>query len=228
MSAWVSGFREVRRDTAPRPVRRSRGLLTTAVVVLLALFGASQLHNLLPSLHNPFATTTVDRSGPVLLKSLTDLHSYDAAQANLQVVVDLKDETAYVPSFLKGKETLFVAAGSVQAGVDFSNLDASAMVLGADHHTIAITLPHATLGDATVDPDQSRVVSQQKGLFDRMGSLFGSSGSDASLYQLAKAKIAAAAAGDSTIITRAETNTRSMLGTLLASLGYTSVSVSFV
>jgi hypothetical protein len=45
---------------------------------------------------------------------------------------------------------------------------------------------------------------------------------------LAKAKIAAAAAGDATIITQAETNTRSMLGTLLASLGYTSVSVSFV
>jgi hypothetical protein len=227
MSAWVSGFREVRPDAAARPVRGSHRLLTTTAVVVLLIFGASQLHNLLPSLHNPFASTTVDRSGPVLLKSLTDLHTYDAAQANLTEFVDLKHETAYVPSFLKGKETQFLAVGSVQAGVDFSNLDTSSMVLGKDH-TIAITLPHATLGDATVDPDQSRVVSQQKGLFDRVGSLFGSSGSDASLYQLAKAKIAAAAAGDSTIITRAETNTRSMLGTLLASLGYTSVSVSFV
>jgi hypothetical protein len=71
------------------------------------------------------------------------------------------------------------------------------------------------------------VVSQQKGVLDRVGSLFGSSGTDASLYQSAKAKIAAAAAGDPTILSQAETNTRAMLSTLLASLGYTNVSVSF-
>ncbi|MDX6244303.1 MAG: hypothetical protein QOE76_2026 [Frankiales bacterium] len=226
MSAWVSGFREVRRDTRSRGGSSHRLLSATAIVVLL-IFGASQLHNLLPSLHNPFATKTVDRSGPVLLKSLTDLHTYDAAQANLTEFVDLKKETAYVPSILMGKETQFLAVGSVQAGVDFSNLDTSSMVLSKDHHSVAITLPHARLGDVTVDPDQSRVVSQQKGLFDRVGSLFGSSGSDAALYQLAKAKIAAAAAGDPTILAQAEKNTRSMLGTLLASLGYTSVSVSY-
>jgi hypothetical protein len=225
MSAWVSGYRELRRDS--RGGSSHRLLSTTAIIVLL-IFGASQLHNLLPSIHNPFSTTTTDRSGPVLLKSLTDLHTYDAAQANLQVVVDLKDETAYVPSFLKGKETLFVAAGSVQAGVDFSALDTSSMVIGKDHHTIAITLPHARLGETTVDPDQSYVASRQSGLLDHLGQVFSSGGSDAKLYQTAKAKIAAQAAGDPSIIQRAEDNTRSMLGTLLASLGYTQVTVTFL
>jgi len=227
MSAWVSGFREVRRDTAPRPVRRSRGLLTTAVVVLLALFGASQLHNLLPSLHNPFATTTVDRSGPVLLKSLTDLHTYSAAQGTYSELVDLKKEHAYIPSFLAGEHKQFLAVGSVEAGVDFSGLGSSSMVISKDHKTISITLPAATLGTASLDMNNSKVISDSKGAADRLGSLLGSSGDDSKVYAAGQDKITASAAADDSLITKAETNTRAMLGTLLASLGYTSVSVTF-
>jgi hypothetical protein len=222
MSAWVSGFRESRRDS-----RRSHPVLVALAAVVLVLVGVNQLHGLLPSLHNPFATRTVDRSQPVLLKSLTDLRTYEASQANLQVVVDLKDETSYVPSFLKGKETLFVAAGSVSAGVDFSHLDSSSMVITKDHKGITITLPHATLGETVVDPDNSYVASQHKGLLDRVGSLVGSSGSDAKLYQTAKSKMAAQAAGDPSITQRAEDNTRAMLATMLASLDFTQVTVDF-
>jgi hypothetical protein len=58
-------------------------LLVAAVVALLVLLPA-----LIPAL-NPFKEETVDRSGPVLLKSLENLSEYRAASANLQVVVDV-------------------------------------------------------------------------------------------------------------------------------------------
>lgn len=227
MSAWVPSFREVRRETANRP-RSSHRLLSALAFVVLLIVGASQLHNVLPSISNPFAGRTVDRSGPVLLKSLTDLNTYQAARADLQVVVDLRHEHSYVPSMLLGKKTLFVAVGSVDAGVDFSHLDTSSMVLSKDHHAVAITLPHARLGETTIDVDKSYVADRQSGLLDDVGAVFGSAGSDAQLYQSAKAKITAQAAGDTDITARAEQNTRAMLGTLLASLGYTQVTVTFV
>ena len=226
MSAWVSGFREVRRDTAQRPASSHRLLSALAVVVLL-IFGASQLHNLLPSLHNPFAAKTVDRSGPVLLKSLTDLHTYDAAQGTYSEFVDLKQEHAYIPSFLAGEDKQFLAVGSVDAGVDFSALDSSSMVISKDHKTISINLPPATLGTASLDMNNSKVTGDSKGAFDRLGSLLGSSGDDSKVYAAGQDKITAAAAADSSLITKAETNTRAMLGTMLASLGFTSVSVTF-
>ena len=203
-------------------------MLSAVAVIVLLIVGAGQLHKLLPSIHNPFVSTTVDRSGPVLLKSLNNLNTYDAAQANLQVPVDLKSETAYVPSFLLGKEETLMAAGSVEAGVDFSHLDASSVIVDKAHHTVSITLPHATLGEATVDPDHSYPLDSHEGLLDHIGNVFSSGGSDTKLYQAAKAKIAAQAAADPTILQRAEDNTRAMLDTLLVSLGYPDPSVSFV
>ena len=221
MSAWVSGFREVRRDT-----RRGHPVLVALAAIVLALVGVNQLHGLLPSLANPFATHTTDRSQPVLIKSLVDLNTFTAVQANEQVFVDLKDKTDYVPSFISGQETLFAAQGSVTAGVDFSHLDANSVVVAADH-SVTISLPLPTLGDAVVDPDHSYVASQHKGLLNRVGSLVGSSGSDAKLYQTAKAKIAAAAAADPTIIDNAETNTCAMLTSMLTPLGFPNATITF-
>jgi hypothetical protein len=226
MSAWVSGIREVRRDRGNGG--SSHRLLSALAVVVLLIVGASQLHNLLPSIHNPFATRTVDRSAPVLLKSLTDLHTYDAAQGTYSDFVDIKREVPYVPSFLAGEDTQFLAVGSVDAGVDFSALDTSSITMSKDHTTISITLPEATLGTATVDVNNSRVTQHSKGLANRVGSLFGASGNDSPVYKAAQAKIAAAAAADPSLLTKAETNTRAMLATMLAALGYKGVTVTFV
>ena len=95
--------------------------MVVALVVcgLVALLAA--LPSLLPSL-NPFGEETKDRSGPVLRKSLENLSEYHAASANMQVVVDVEHDTGLLPSFIKGERTLFVAAGTVDAAVDFSGL----------------------------------------------------------------------------------------------------------
>src|ERR671933_2542646 len=71
---------------------------------------------------DPFGSETKDRSQPVLIKSLENLSDYHAATANLQVVVDVEQDSRLLPSFIKGERTLFLAAGTVDAAVDFSGL----------------------------------------------------------------------------------------------------------
>src|SRR5919107_1999948 len=215
----------------PPPRRRLRAVRLAAAVLLvvvlfLAVTGLSGLR-LWPSFPNPFATRQVDRSQPVLLKAIEDLAVYKEASGNFQVVVDLEESTRGIPLILKGQRTLFVAGGSVDAEVDFSNLKGEAIKVSPDGTRVDITLPHARLTTARVDPEQSRVFSRDRGLLDRLGSVLSDNPtSERELYRLAGAKMQAAADG-SDLKARAEQNTRAMLQSMLRSLGYREVNVTF-
>ena len=214
----------------PPPRRRSRVRLVAAILLALVLFvavaGLSGLR-LWPSFPNPFATRQVDRSQPVLLKAIEDLAVYKAASGNFQVVVDLEEGTRGIPLVLKGQRTLFVAGGSVDAEVDFSNLKGEAIKVSPDGTRVDITLPRARLTPARVDPEQSRVFSRERGLLDRLGSVLSDNPtSERELYRLAGAKMQTAAA-ESDLKARAEQNTRAMLQSMLRSLGYREVNVTF-
>ena len=177
-------------------------LIAAAVVGLLVL-----LPLLIPAL-NPFKEDTVDRSGPVLLKSLEDLSEYHAASANMQVVVDVEHDTNLVPSFIKGERTLFVAAGSVDAAVDFGSLSESpdAVQVSDDRKSVVITLPPAHLTDAELDQERSRVYDRDRGALDRIGEAFSDDGGadQQELYVLAERKLAEAAASDPGLLRTAE------------------------
>jgi hypothetical protein len=215
----------------PPPGRRLRVRLAAAallvVVLALAVSSLSGLR-LWPSFPNPFAARQVDRSQPVLLQAIEDLEVYKAATGNFQVVVDLEEGSRGIPLIVKGQRTLFVAGGSVDAEVDFSGLDEGAIkVSGEDRRKVEITLPRARLTQARVDPDQSRVFSRERGLLDRLGSVLSDNPtSERELYQLAEDKMEAAAA-QSDLVGRAEQNTRAMLESMLRSLGYRDVTVTF-
>jgi hypothetical protein len=214
----------------PPPRRRSRVRLVAGILLALVLFvavaGLSGLR-LWPSFPNPFATRRVDRSQPVLLKAIEDLADYKAASGNFQVVVDLEESSRGVPLLIKGQRTLFVAGGSVDAEVDFSNLKGEAIKVSGDGTRVDVTLPHARLTQARVDPEQSQVFSRERGLLDRLGSVLSDNPtSERDLYRLAAAKMQAAAA-KSDLVAVAERNTRAMLEGMLHSLGYREVNVSF-
>ena len=212
---------------APRrfPIGR---ILVVGVVAFGLVFGFGTLADLLPSLGNPFATKTVDRSQPVVLNALEDLSEYRAATGQYQVIVDVEEDTRYVPSFLKGEHTLFVAAGNVDATVDFATLDDSAIVVSEDGTRVTVTLPPARLQEARIDTEASRVIDRDRGVLDRVGSVFSDSPtSEHDLYVLAEDKLEAAAAADGRLVERAQDNTREMLTGMLQSLGYEQVTVRF-
>jgi len=158
------------------------------------LISGTWLAGLWPGLDSPFAQRDVDRSQPALLRSLSDLHEYRAATGYFETIVDLERHTANVPSLLKGERTLFVAVGNVDAAVDFSRLDSRALDVSADHRSVTVTLPRARLLEPRVDPARSHVVDRQRGLVDRVESLFEDNPtSERELYVLAQRKLAAAA-----------------------------------
>jgi uncharacterized protein DUF4230 len=211
--------------------RRSRvGTAIVGALVVMALIagaGSLGLGRLLPSLPNPFTSKTVDRTQPALLKSLEDLSRYQAATANFQVIVDTEKDAKFLPSIIKGERTVFVAAGSVDGSVDFSQLDERSVTMSEDRRSATIVLPEPAVSHPNVDPEQSRVASRDRGLLDRLGSVFSDSPtSEQPLYVAAQAKMQLAA-DQSDLRKRAEDNTRSMLQGMLRSLGFTSVTVSF-
>ena len=205
---------------------RLAGLAAAVAAVIVGVLVLSAVH-LLPQLRNPFAETTTDRSGPVLLKSITALSRYEAASGSFQVVVDISKRTAFLPSFLEGSDTLFVGQGSEIAFVDFSQLNDKAIRVSADRTAATIDLPGAQLEPAVLDVRQSYVYAQQQGLLNRIGNFFsGNPNSQQQVYILAQQKIESAAV-HSPLLTEAEKNTRDMLDGMLRSLGFQRVMVTF-
>jgi hypothetical protein len=200
-------------------------LIVVAVVALLVM-----LPTLIPAL-NPFKEDTVDRTGPVLLKSLEDLSEYRAASANLEVVVDVEEDTNLVPAFIKGERTLLVAAGNVDAAVEFGALCKSpgAVQVSDDRKAVTITLPPPHLTEAELDQSRTRVVDRDRGAIDRIGEALSDDGGadQQQLYVLAEQKLRAAAASDPALIERAQDNTRTMLEGMMRGLGFERVTVRF-
>jgi hypothetical protein len=200
-------------------------------VLLLAAVGIAAMFmiagNLFGFLDFGFGSKTIDRSQPPLLVQLTDLSEYHASQATFHEIVDLEKDTKYLPDFISGSRALLVAAGTVDATVDFSELTDENVVVSEDGDSITITLPPPTLSPVTLDHDRTYVESRNRGLFDRVGGIFsGNPADDQKLYQAAEDKITEAAAA-SELRSLAEKNTRTMLESLMTSAGFEEVTVVF-
>jgi hypothetical protein len=122
---------------------------------------------------------------------------------------------------------LFVAAGTVDAYVDFSNISQGAITESDDRRTVEVVLPAPQLGKPNLDPERSQVFSRERGLLNRLADIFKDDPSRmAEVYKLAEERISEAAKA-SGLPARAEENTRKMLEGLLRSLGYTTITVRY-
>lgn len=164
----------------------------------------------------PFQSTTIDRSQPALLKSIQDLSEYHAAVGNFEVVIDYEKDVSWVPDFIAGERSLFVAAGTVDAYVDLSGLGDGDLTVSDDGTSVEVSLPAAELDEPNLDQDRTYLFSQERGVINRLGDLI-SPQDQQELYQLAEGKLATAAA-ESQLTQQAETNTRTMLVGLFESL----------
>ncbi|MFI5958522.1 DUF4230 domain-containing protein [Cryptosporangium sp. NPDC051539] len=235
-----SGLKESEstKPTRPLPVgvpeadrrvdRRSRiwGLILLAVIVLVGV-GSFRACSWWNSDDRPLAQSTVDRSGPVVLKSIQDLARFQAATGTFQVVVDLEKDTKYVPKAIAGQRTLFVGVGTVDAYVDFSGVTSDALTMSEDRKSVSLRLPPPALEKVNLDQDKSYVFAQERGVIDRFKSLFTDDPNKlADVYKAAEAKIGDAAK-ETDLSSRAQDNTRALLTGLFKSLGFTTVTVTF-
>jgi hypothetical protein len=206
--------------------RRRFPSFITGLVVLVALIAiAAVVVGRLVS--SPFTTETVDHSPPPVLVDLRDLAEYHGAQGQFEVTLDREDDVAWLPSALAGERVQFVGIGTVDAVVDFSNLNGGAVVVSDDGASVVVTLPAVALADPVLDHEQSHVMNRDRGLFNRVGGLFSDNPtSEDDLYDAAIVKMADAAAATD-LRQRAEDNTKSMLYTLFRNLGYQHVDIRF-
>nr|BFF17557.1 hypothetical protein GCM10025730_10780 [Promicromonospora thailandica] len=122
---------------------------------------------------------------------------------------------------------VLVVNGSVDAYVDFTDLDEDAIEISDDGTTVTVTLPEPELAEPRIDLDASRALTEDRGLVDRVGDLF-ESDTDARQEALAVAQdqISDAAAG-SDLAGRARANTTSTLEAMLSASGFDKVVVEF-
>jgi hypothetical protein len=209
-------------------IGRIVGMVIGGVAALIALVLILSVVHLLPQLRNPFATTTIDRSSPVVLKSISALSRYEAANGTFQVIVNLDKKASFLPSFFYGTQTLFVGQGSDIAFVDFSKLKGNAIKVSDNRSSVTVVVPRAQLEPAVLNVKRSYVFAQQQGLLNRIGNFFsGNPNSQHQVYVVAQRKIQDAAT-HSPLLTQAQRNTRAMLRGLLRSLGFQHVTVTFV
>jgi hypothetical protein len=196
------------------------GALGVGVFLLVGLVSG------LIDISNPFGTTTIDRSRPVLLKKLTDLSQYTAARGNFETTVDVEDDVGILPSFIAGERTIYFARGSVEANVDFSALARDAVEVRSED-SVTVTLDQPALARASVDPRKSHVAARERGLFDRIGGVFSDNPTSEHRFAVLAQHRIAKAARESNLRDRAERNTTAMLQGFLGRLGYTDVQVVF-
>lgn len=198
-----------------------------ALVLVLVVFFAGIRLSVLPGLKDLFGTETKDRSGPALLQSIQDMSRYDAASGNFQIVVDLEKDAKFLPDAIRGTRTLYVGAGTVDAYVDLGKVGADDVTVNDDRTSATLRLPHAALGEPSLDPDRSYAVSKQRGLLDRLGDLFSDNPNSEQAVQKLAVRHIGDAAKKSGLTRRAETNTTDMLEGLLHSLGFKEVKVTY-
>lgn len=210
--------------------------ITVAVALIAAVIAAGPwlLHRTLGwsvDWANPFQQEVIDQSGAPVMLSLEDLSTYHAASGYYELVIDQQVDVSNLPSFLAGERVLFVAAGTVDATVDFGGIGADAIRTNAERTTATVDLPGVTLAKPVLDLDRSYVADRDRGLTERLQDAFGSGvAADLDMQQLygeAERRLAEAGARTEDLVRRAEDNTRAMLVALLGEAGFTQVTVNF-
>ncbi len=194
------------------------------VVVIVGIFLVGPR---LFDLGSPFSTETVDRTPPVVLTELSDLAEFRAAEAQFEVLLDKEDDVKWVPDFIAGERVQYVAVGSIDATVDFSQLTDESIVFDESTGKAVVFLPSPTLGQPAIDFDASGVLNRDRGVLDRVGGVFVDSptGEESLIVAAGDKMVEAVPATD--LLERAEANTEKMLETLLGGVGVESVDVVF-
>lgn len=176
---------------------------------------------------SPFSTEEVDRTPPVVLTELSDLAEFRAAKAEFEVILDEEVDVKWVPDFVAGDRVQYVAVGSVDAFVDFSELSEESIVFDSVSGKAVVFLPAPTLAQPVIDFENSGVMNRDRGVLDRIGGMFVDSptGEQDLIVAAGDKMLEAVPATD--LLARAEANTEKMLETLLVGVGVEQVDVIF-
>jgi len=149
------------------------------------------------------------------LPDIRAIHEYRGASGSFQVIVNVDKDIPVVPNWIQGRHVMFLAQGTVEGAVDFSNLDDDAVQVDRKSKSVKIRLPHAELKDVQWDVEASHVLDQDRGLFTAIHDLIGKNPDTRPFFAAAQPKVKDAAS-KAQILANTEENTRRMLAGVYA------------
>ncbi|HEY6726906.1 MAG TPA: DUF4230 domain-containing protein [Polyangiaceae bacterium] len=170
----------------------------------------------------PAASTTVIKMGPSVIVAVRDLARLEGASFHMERVIDLKEEQSRLRGLVTAEDAiLLVAAGDVVAGVDLTQMKEGDIQIDEAQKSVSIVLPRATVFSARLDNSRTYVHTRSTDLLaKRKESL------ETRARQEAERTLEANAV-EGGLLPRAEENVARTIETLVRSLGYREVRVSY-
>ena len=210
--------------------KQTTGPSTAALLAVVAAFVAVVLGVVAigAALFDPFATQTIDRSGPALLERIRELEEFTAAEGNFVEDVDLEQDAKYLPDFLKGQRV--TALGDGQRARHRRLLPARRR-RGRGGRTTARRSPSPCPSPCWRTRRSTRPAPRSSaataGLLDRIGEVLSANPfDDRELYVAAEEKLNTAAA-QSDLQQTAKANTEAWLETFLGAAGFEDITINW-
>ncbi len=195
--------------------------MVTALACALLFYGAIQsgIQRLtgFPSFSLPQPTPTIIAQPPIILR-VQALSRLETQRYVMDTVVTA-EEPGILPAPFTGDKILFLGHGEVVAGVDLGQMRPEDIIVYTDTGKVELHVPAAELFYVRLDNDQSRIYDRQTGVFTRADPNL-----ETQVRQEAERQIRQTAV-ENGIMTQAQQNAEKTLRALLASLGYSDVTI---
>jgi hypothetical protein len=197
-------------------------------LVMAAAFAGSGVatcaYHLSSSLRPPAAseTTSVLHETSSVVTAVRDLARLEAVSFHMERVIDLRDRQSHLFGLVSSEDALLlVAAADVVAGVDLAGLRDGDITIEPDRKAVQLSLPPPILLSARLDNARTYVHSRSTGALARRAESLETRARQEAERSLQQAAL------DAGILLRARENVARTLRTLLQSLGYKKIELSF-
>jgi len=199
------------------------GVVAAGVLVLVALaIGLVAGRFTAPTPPPVPSAITVVRPTPDVIVAIRDLSELASAEYHVERVIELTEKQRVLFGLVEAEDAiLLIAAGSVTAGVDLAKLDGSSVEVVPEAKRARIRLPPPKILRSRIDNERTYVHRRETDLLARRQEHLETRARREAERTIRKA------AEQADILGRARGNARRSIESLVRSLGYTDVRVTF-
>jgi hypothetical protein len=166
-----------------------------------------------------FEPEPYEEIGPVVISSIRDLSNLTTVETVQYTIVDKGTDRGWL-DWARGDSLQLFAVAKIGAGIDLSQITVRNVSLD-NQGVVEISIPSAEIQYVSVDNEATQILDRETGLFTK-----GDERLETDARQVAEEVLVQGALDDG-LLTKAESNARSVLTDFLMGLGYRDVVVEF-